>query len=127
MICLVDEHGKSVSDVCFDNYEKAEEFIFNARKLGISNWYLNYGRFNQKNPLPYMFIVVEFAEKDNGLYSMVIKSKHYPTPSELLEWLKPDMDMMGFNNIFGYYETDTYDVYTGYDTENINNWPIFGE
>lgn len=53
-----------------------------------------------------MFVVVDFATKNNGLYSMVIKAKHYPTPSELLEWLKKDMEIMGYDNIFGYHETD---------------------
>lgn len=125
MTYLVDENGKSVNDVCFKDYGQAYDFVINARKCGISNWYLDTGKLNKKNPLPYMFVVVDFAEKDNGLYSMVIKAKHYPTPSELLEWLKPDMEMMGFDNIFGYYETDMYDVYTGYDTENISNWPIW--
>lgn len=124
MIYLVDENGKSVNDVCFKDYGQAEEFLFNVRKCGISNWYLDYGKLNKENPLPYMFIVVEFAEKDNSLYSMAIKAKHYPTPSELLEWLKKDMEIMGYDNIFGYYETDIDDVYAGYDTENISNWPI---
>jgi hypothetical protein len=124
MVYLVDENGKSVNDVCFKDYWQAYDFLVNVRKCGISNWYLDSGKLNKDNPLPYMFIVIDFADKDNGLYSMVIKAKHYPTPSELLKWIKKDMEIMGYDNIFGYYETDIDDVYEGYDTENISNWPI---
>ena len=124
MIYLVDENGKSVNDVCFKNYLDADDFLVNIRKCGISNWYLDYGKLNKESVFPYKFIVIEFMEKDYSLYSMVIKAKHYPTPNELLEWVKKDMEIMGFDNIFGYYETDIDDVYAGYDTENIINWPI---
>lgn len=124
MVYLVDENGKSVNDVCFEDYWKAYDFLVNVRKCGISNWYLDSGKLNKDNPFPYMFIAIDFADKDNGLYSMAIKAKHYPTPSELLKWLKKDMEIIGYDNIFGYYETDIDDVYAGYDTDNIDNWPI---
>ena len=124
MIYLVDENGKSVNDVCFEDYLDADDFLLNVRKCGISNWYLDYGKFDKESPSPYIFIAVEFAEKDNSLYSMAIKAKHYPTPSELMEWLKKDMETMGYDNIFGYYEIDIDEVYAGYDTDNIDNWPI---
>lgn len=41
MVYLVDENGKSVNDVCFKNYLDADDFLFNIRKCGISNWYMN--------------------------------------------------------------------------------------
>ena len=46
MVYLVDENGKSVNDVCFKNYLDADDFLFNIRKCGISNWYLDYGKLN---------------------------------------------------------------------------------
>lgn len=41
MIYLVDENGKSVNDVCFEDYWQAYDFLVNVRKCGISNWYLD--------------------------------------------------------------------------------------
>lgn len=45
---------------------------------------------------------------------------------QFLDWNEADMDRFGYSDIFEYYATDDYDVYTGYDTENIDKWPIFG-
>lgn len=36
------------------------------------------------------------------------------------------MKKFGYSDIFEYYVTDEDDVYTGYDTDNIDNWPVFG-
>lgn len=72
------------------------------------------------------YIVVGFKEPDDTIWSMAIKANYYPTPNEIMGWLKDDIDSMGYADIFEYYETDSYDVYSGYDADNIDNWPIFG-
>ena len=37
MAYIVDENGKSVNDVCFEDYWQAYDFLVNVRKCGISN------------------------------------------------------------------------------------------
>ena len=122
MITLVDGKGEQVNDTQFQNWDDAESFLWEQRENGARGLYLH---GNLTEPATYdgvYFIVVGFADS----YSMVIKAKHIPFPDEIMEWIKPDMEKFGYSDIFEYYVTDEYDVYTGYDTENIDNWPIFG-
>lgn len=127
MITLVNGKGEKVNDTQFQNWNEAESYLSEQRKKGTRGLYLQ-GNFVE--PATYdgaYFIVVGFAD-DCGLdYSMVIKAKHIPCPDEIMTWIKSDMDKFGYSDIFEYYVTDEYDVYSGYDTENIDNWPVFGE
>lgn len=123
MITLVNGKGEKVNDTQFQNWDEAEVFLWEQREGGASNLYL-YGEFG--TPILYedaYYIAVEFGDQ----YGLVIKAKHIPSPDELMTWIKSDMDKFGYSDIFEYYVTDEYDVYSGYDTENIDNWPVFGE
>ena len=122
MITLVNGKGEKVDDFQFLDWNEAESYLSEQRKNSTDGLYLR-GEFG--DPIRYdgvYFIVVGFADS----YSMVIKAKHIPFPDEIMEWIKPDMDKFGYSDIFEYYATDEDDVYMGYDTENIDNWPIFG-
>lgn len=126
MITLVNGKGEQVNDFQFPDWDEAESYLSEQRKRGASGLYLR-GDFG--TPIVcngVYFIVVGFGD-DCGLdYSMAIKAKHLPCPDELMTWVKPDMDRFGYSEIFEYYVVDEGDVYMGYDTENIDNWPIFG-
>lgn len=123
MITLVNGKGEQVDAFQFLDWDEAENYLSEQRKNGARGLYLQ-GKFVE--PVTYdgaYFIVVGFADS----YSMVIKARHIPCADEIMEWLKLDMDRFGYSDIFEYYVTDEYDVYMGYDTDNIDNWPIFGE
>ena len=60
-------------------------------------------------------------------YGLAIKAKHIPSPEELMPWIKPDMVHFGYTDIFEFYAIDEDEVFSRYDTENIDNWPLFGE
>lgn len=121
MISLVNGNGERVNNINFLDWEEAEDYLHKQKDNGADNLYL-YGEFLPCGSNRVHFVVVGF---DDG-YSMVIKAAYYPTPNEIVSWIKSDMDSMGYTDIFEYYETDSYDVYAGYDTDNIDNWPIFG-
>lgn len=75
--------------------------------------------------------VVAYKAQDGSIYVGVaiypfIKAKHLPCPDEIMSWIESDMKKFGYSDIFEYYVTDEDDVYTGYDTDNIDNWPVFG-
>ena len=122
MITLVNGKGEQINGFQFLDWDEAESYLSEQRKKGMSELYLR-GDFG--TPIAYngvYFIVVGFADD----YSMVIKATHLPRPDEIMDWIKSDMDKFGYSDIFEYYVTDEYDVYTGYDTENIDSWPVFG-
>lgn len=126
MITLVNGKGEQINGFQFLDWNEAESYLSEQRKKGARGLYLH---GNLAEPTTYngvYFIVVGFAEDCCLGYSMVIKAKHIPCPIEIMDWIKSDMDRFGYSDIFEYYATDDYDVYTGYDTENIDNWPIFG-
>ena len=126
MITLVDGKGEKVNDFQFLDWDEAESYLSEQRKKGTRGLYLQ-GIFVE--PATYdgaYFIVVGFADSCGLDYSMVIKAKHIPCPDEIMDWITSDMDKFGYSDIFEYYVTDDYDVYSGYDTENIDNWPVFG-
>lgn len=123
MITLVDGKGEQVNGFQFLDWDEAESYLAGQRRKGEGGLYL---RGDFCTPVAYdgvYFIVVGFADS----YSMVIKAKHIPCPDEIMDWIKSDMDKFGYSDIFEYYVTDENDVYSGYDTENIDNWPVFGE
>ena len=126
MISLVNGNGERVNNINFIDWEEAESWLVEAEEKGATGWYLNGGTLSADNNNLFHYIIVGFKELDNTLWSMAIKTACYPTPNEIIGWLKDDMDSMGYSDIFEYYETDSYDVYSGYDIDNIDNWPIFG-
>lgn len=123
MITLVNGKGEHVNGFQFLDWDEAESYLSEQRKKGARGLYLH---GNLVEPATYdgaYFIVVGFADS----YSIVIKARHIPCADEIKEWIKLDMERFGYSDIFEYYVTDDYDVYMGYDTDNIDNWPIFGE
>lgn len=123
MITLVNGKGEQVNGFQFLDWDEAESYLSEQRKKGARGLYLQ-GNFVE--PVTYdgaYFIVVGFADS----YSMVIKARHIPCADEIMDWIKSDMDRFGYSDIFEYYVTDEGDVYSGYDTENIDNWPVYGE
>lgn len=123
MITLVNGKGEQVNGFQFLDWDEAEVYLSEQRKKGALDLYLH---GNLVEPVTYdgaYFIVVGFADS----YSMVIKARHIPCADEIMEWIKSDMERFGYSDIFEYYVTDDHDVYMGYDTDNIDNWPIFGE
>lgn len=126
MITLVNGKGEKVNDFQFLDWDEAESYLSEQRKKGTRGLYLQ-GNFVE--PATYdgaYFIVVGFADSCGLDYSMVINAKRIPCPDEIMDWITSDMDKFGYSDIFEYYVTDDYDVYSGYDTENIDNWPVFG-
>lgn len=122
MITLVNGKGVQVNEFQFLDWEEAENYLTEQREKGKRDLYL---RGDFVIPTTYdgvYLIVVGFADD----YSMVIKAKHLPCPDEIMNWIESDMKRFGYSDIFEYYVTDEDDVYTGYDTDNIDNWPIFG-
>ena len=122
MITLVNGKGEKVNGFQFLDWDEAESYLSEQRKKGTRGLYLQ-GNFVE--PATYdgaYFIVVGFAD----YYSIVIKAKHLPCPDEIMSWIESDMKKFGYSDIFEYYVTDEDDVYTGYDTDNIDNWPVFG-
>lgn len=71
-----------------------------------------------------MFYVVEFIENDGSVYSIAIKTSHHPTIEEVEVFMKPDMELYGYDHVHDFYEVDENEVYAGYDTKNIDNWPV---
>ena len=126
MIFLVDGNGKRVNNINFLDWNEAEDWLIEAEKNGTTGLYLNGGVLATDNNGLFHYIIVGFKEHDNSIWSMAIKAAYYPTPNEIMGWLKEDMDSMGYADIFEYYETDSLDVYSGYDTDNIDSWRIFG-
>ena len=126
MIFLVDGNDKRVNNINFLDWNEAEDWLIEAGKNGATGLYLNGGVLATDNNDLFHYIIVGFKEPDNSIWSMAIKTAYYPTPNEIMDWLKEDMDSMGYADIFEYYETDSCDVYSGYDTDNIDSWRIFG-
>lgn len=74
------------------------------------------------------YYVVEFLEKDGSIYSMAIKAKlgYTPTIEDVETFLRPDMEFYEHDHVHDFYEVDEDEVYVGYDTDNIDNWPVLG-
>lgn len=122
MITLVNGKGEQVNNLQFLDWEGAENCLREQRESGKDGVYLR-GDFG--TPILYdgiYYIAVEFGDYTG----MVIKAKRVPCPDELMIWIKPDMEQGGYTEFASYYVTDEDDVYEGYDTENIDNWPVFG-
>ena len=122
MVTLVNVKGEQVGGIQFPDWDEAESFLKGQRENGNRGLYL---RSNFGAPIAYdgiYFIAVDFGDS----YSMVIKAKHLPCPDEIMTFIESDMEKFGYSDIFEYYATDEDDVYSGYDTEDIDNWPVLG-
>lgn len=122
MITLVNGKGEQVNNFQFLDWEGAENCLREQRESGKDGVYLR-GDFG--TPILYdgiYYIAVEFGDYTGR----IIKAKRVPCPDELMIWIKPDMEQGGYTEFASYYVTDEDDVYEGYDTENIDNWPVFG-
>lgn len=74
------------------------------------------------------YYVVEFLEKDGSIWSMAIKvhTGYALTIEDIETFLKHDMEQFGYDHVHDFYEVDENEVYAGYDTDNIDNWPVLG-
>lgn len=74
------------------------------------------------------YYVVEFLEKDGSIWSMAIKVKpgYTPTIENIETFLQYDMEFYEYDHVHDFYEVDEDEVYAGYDTDNIDSWPILG-
>ena len=74
----------------------------------------------------WQYYVADFIDSDGGTYSIAFKSKPNPTIDEVTRHFADDMKVLGYDNVNDFYEVDENEVYTGYDTSNIDNWPVCG-
>ena len=74
------------------------------------------------------YYVVEFLEKDDSIWSMAIKVNpgYTPTIEDIETFLKPDMAQFEYDHVHDFYEVDEDEIYAGYDTDNIDSWPVLG-
>lgn len=75
------------------------------------------------------YIEVEFESKDNPgcadpEYSIAIKADHYPTLSEVEEFVRKDMIKLGYAKVHGCREITEKEIHDFYNDENIDKWPI---
>lgn len=58
-------------------------------------------------------------------YSMCILGKRMPTFDEAKEFLKKDMEILGYDEITDILEIDYNEAHEFFNMENENNFPIF--
>ena len=58
------------------------------------------------------------------LYSMVIKADYYPDFKEAEEFIKEDMQRMGYTGINSITEIEEWEVHEFFDDSNIDNWKV---
>lgn len=74
-----------------------------------------------------------YYDEDGGLdgiitdYSMCIKGYFQPTIKEVEYFLENDIRQLGYEGVTRITEIEEKEVYDFFDTENIDNWPIFGK
>lgn len=65
-----------------------------------------------------------------GLYDMehsiAIKATHYPTIEEAENFCKEDMETFDADGIYSITPVTEDEVYSFFDTENIDNWKVIG-
>lgn len=61
---------------------------------------------------------------ENDNYSMCIKATHEPTKEEAKEFLKADMEEMGYTTIDCIVETTLEEARNFYDMENEEKFPV---
>ena len=57
-------------------------------------------------------------------YSIAIKATHYPTIEEAENFAADDIKLYGADGIYSVTPITEEEVYSFYDTENIDNWKI---
>lgn len=57
-------------------------------------------------------------------YSIAIKSDHYPTIEEAEEFIKSDLERFGYDGVYGITLLTEQEVYSFFDTENIDGWKV---
>ena len=57
-------------------------------------------------------------------YSIAIKADHYPTFEEAEEFVKEDLKKFGYDGVYGITPLTEQELYSFFDTENINEWKI---
>ncbi len=60
-------------------------------------------------------------------YSMAIKADHYPSFDEAEEFIKKDMENMGYTGISSITEIEEWEVHKFFDDENLDSWPVLTE
>lgn len=64
----------------------------------------------------------------NGLvdseYSIAIKADHYPTFEEAKEFVQEDLKKLGYDGIYGITPLTEQELYSFFDTENIDEWKV---
>lgn len=125
MVEIVDMDGKSAQGWRFLTLGEAEErfSVISGEESG--RLFLNGGEMDdasEREGRGYYFIVVDFGDG----YSMAFKAARYPAPRDILEWLSADFAALGYETFAEYYEVDEEEVFSGYDVERIDFWPIHG-
>lgn len=57
-------------------------------------------------------------------YSMTIKADYYPNFKEAEEFIKEDMQRMGYTGINSITEIEEWEVHKFFDDSNIDNWKV---
>lgn len=71
------------------------------------------------------YFEVDMRNKEGkDCYSMCIKATHEPTKEEVKEFLKSDMEEMGYTNIDCIIETTLEEARNFYDMENEENFSV---
>ena len=57
-------------------------------------------------------------------YSIAIKADHYPTFEEAEEFIKEDLKRFGYDGVYGITPLTEQELYSFFDTENIDKWKV---
>ncbi len=57
-------------------------------------------------------------------YSIAIKADHYPTFEEAEEFIREDLKKFGYDGVYGITPLTKEELYSFFDTENIDNWNV---
>ena len=57
-------------------------------------------------------------------YSIAIKADHYPTFEEAEEFIKEDLKNFGYAGVYGITPLTEQELYSFFDTENIDEWKV---
>lgn len=60
-------------------------------------------------------------------YSIAIKADHYPDVEEVEEFVKDDLKKFGYDGIYGITPLSEDELYSFFDTENIDKWKILSK
>lgn len=60
-------------------------------------------------------------------YSIAIKADHYPDIEEVEEFVKDDLKKFGYDGVYGITPLSEDELYSFFDTENIDKWKILSK